>query len=361
MEAILLTDFKIPEPPTSPGDDGNGVFSCIYRGRKLDYIAALFDRKNICLKIFRGDFCPLEDFWWGFETPKKGSKLIEATHIQNIFAHHRLAPRVYGIIIVEVGGKLHYAQVVEDAGHFIEKPFDDQPEFFRNKIEPITEKYQIEFMDDGREPNLINNLYVDFQGFHLPEDYRLLLKNRIYGIANIGKWGPWENYQSVLELKGGRITDHRIERLALDDINFKRKTVLDIGCSEGLFCHYAEKHGARRIVGIDLPGVVKPLWELASYLGYYNIDFHGYDLLKQTPEKLGKFDIVLFLSMGLHVGLPDWVMGMTDYLLVYEGNARDTDDLHVDKIAAEMDIVYSNYSEDLYKRRIVWGKKRPKK
>ena len=114
--------------------------------------------------------------------------------------------------------------------------------------------------NDGRNYNIIGNKYVDFQGFVPLSDYKEGLKKRLIGIAKIGKWGPFKNYHTISELgiTGGRDTKHRIENLGLNKINFKNKTVLDIGCSEGIFCHYAIKHGAKRVVGIDLRDVVLP-------------------------------------------------------------------------------------------------------
>jgi 2-polyprenyl-3-methyl-5-hydroxy-6-metoxy-1,4-benzoquinol methylase len=196
--------------------------------------------------------------------------------------------------------------------------------------------------------------YVDYQGFRFSHDYKDKLKERLTGVANVGKWGPFMNYHSVpeLEITGGRNNEERIKKLHLDEIDFKGKTVLDIGCSEGFFCRYAMDRGAKRVVGLDLPGVVKPTRELAYYLGYNNIDFYGYDLKKEIPD-LGKFDIVLFLSMVHHIGLPDWILDSTKKLLVFEGNGKSEDAGAISKLNGKL----IDKTVDLFERPVVWKKK----
>jgi 2-polyprenyl-3-methyl-5-hydroxy-6-metoxy-1,4-benzoquinol methylase len=359
MEKVLLDDFKIPPKPITVGDDGNGIFSCIYRGIKITSFEKMVNRKNICLKIFKQEYKEdLDTFYWGHDFHTKGSYLKEATHIQNIYAHHGLAPRVYKIVTVEIDEKLYWAYIVDDVGRYDGKEKIDQHKFFEEKIRPRADQYEIDVFDDGRAPNIVGEKYVDFQGFRRKERYEEQLKKKITGVANVGRWGPWQNYHDVLGLPHGRNTEHRIKALCLEEIDFEGKSFLDIGCSEGIFCHYAEEHGASRVVGIDLPGVVDNLWELASYLGHYNTDFYAMDLKNDPPPDLGTFDIIFFLSMGNHVGLPSWIIPMVDEMLVYEGNSRDVDKQHIKIIGDEMSIIKESLSEDLFKRQIIWGQKK---
>lgn len=357
MEPILLEDFIIPPAPAGTGEDANGVHTTIYRGNKLEHIKRLVRRKHVCLKIMKPPHTPgteYKDTWWG-PTDHRGTPLHEAIHIQNIFAHHGLAPRVYKVIEVQVGDERHFAMIVDDCGHMEVKKLI-QDDFYHSKIVPLAEKYLITPFNDGREENIVNGKFVDFQGFRLMEGYEEALQGRIRGVAEVGRWGPWSNYQPVLGLKGGRVMEHRIIKLNLEKMNFEGKSFIDIGCSEGLFCHYAEAHGAAHIVGVDLPGVTENLWELASYLGYYNCDFLGLDLTKEEPK--GTFDIVFFLSMGAHIGFPAWVIQKTRELLVYEGNSRSADTIHMDEIKSTMSVIYEGRTSDLFKREIIWAQKK---
>lgn len=352
---LTIHDVVIPPNPIDVGEDGNGRFAFIYRGEKIKEVEKMVNRKNVCLKIFKEEVTSeLKDFWWGF-TDQRGTLLLEANHVQNIFAHHDLAPRVYKVIKVNIKGKFYFARIIDDLGHFDESLTDiDHGIFYKSKIVPLAQKYGIIPFDDGVQYNIIDGKYVDFQGFRLSENYEQQLKKRIEGIASKGKWGPWQNYHDVLGLSHGRDTQHRIEKLGLDKIDFKGKSVLDIGCSEGVFCHYAESRGASKIIGIDLPEVTEHLWELSSYLGSYNADYYGDDLKKDVPD-LGQFDIVLYLSMGTHIGLPDWVLKSVKETLIYEGNSRDCDEFQIKRISEKMNITYENYTEDLFKRKIIWA------
>jgi hypothetical protein len=97
------------------------------------------------------------------------------------------------------------------------------------------------------------------------------------------------------------------------------------------------------------------------YLGYYNMDIFGVDVT--NTEHWGEndhFDIVFFLSMGYHVGLPEWTMKIADELFIYEGNARITDKAQIDSIISAFPYNKEiGTSNDLSERRVVWGMKTP--
>ena len=360
MERIILKEkLVIPPVPDSPGDDGNGVNSFIYRGSQLEEIQEHWGRTGCCVKVFknREKFQDnVQNAWWGPSVPHKGSKLPESTHIQNIFAHHSLAPRVYAIFVLVINGKRHWAQLVEDMGHLIEI-VDIQPQMIKGPMKEIADKYGITMFDDGRDCNVVNGKYVDFQGFHLMDNYKDKLKERIVGIANVGKWGPWMNYHNIpeLEITGGRNNELRVEQMKLKQIDFRGKTVLDIGCSEGWFCNYAEKRGAKTIVGTDLPGVVENLWELSSYLGCYNVDYQGHDL--KTDAITAPYDIVFFFSMCQHIGFPDWISTLTNEVLVFEGNSKGEDTPTIEKMKQTFKIEEKGKTTDLFERPVIWAKR----
>ena len=62
-------------------------------------------------------------------------------------------------------------------------------------------------------------------------------------------------------------------------------------------------------------------WEL----GYFDIEFYASDLRewKDDERNLVKpIDIVFFLSMAYHIGIPDWLGEITNELLIFEENSR---------------------------------------
>ena len=358
---LKLKDIdSIPPTPEGLADIGNGVNSFIYRGEHLAEIQDKFGRTGCCLKIFKNR----EKFkadpslkWWGDSHPIKGSRLNEATHIQNIFAYHGLAPRVYALIIVKIKDTRYWAQLTDDLGTQWGTE-EEQQMIIKGKIKEIADKYNITIFDDGRETNIMQGKYIDFQGFHLPENYEEELKQRLIGVANVGKWGPWMNYHSVkkLGIQGGRNNKQRIKEMKLNKIDFENKTVLDIGCSEGFFCNYAANKGAKRVIGIDLPGVVEPVQELSSYEGYYNTDYIGGDLSNVIYSDMA--DIIFFFSMVQHIGMPEWLHGATAELLVFEGNGKDRDREGFKYLTDNFTRVDEiGKTTDLFERTVLWARR----
>ena len=359
MERIVL-DIKIPPVPDGPGDDGNGVYSFIYRGDEVRIAESYYGREDCCLKIFKNREKFQEKYekqWWGPSTKYKGSLMKEAVLIQNIYAMEGLAPRVYAVIQVKIGNRRHWAHLTDDLGHW-NSSNKEQNDLITGPLKTVAKKYGIKIFNDGREHNVVDHKYVDFQGFHLEEDYEAKLKERLTGTANIGKWGPWMNYHDIPELGiiGGRNNRKRIKDMHLDQIDFKGKTVLDIGCAEGFFSRYAMDRGAKSVLGIDLPGVILPTKELSYYLGYNNIDYLGHDLSSSAPI-IDNFDIVFMFSMVQHIGFPSWIRGVVDELLVFEGNGKTEDVPAMSKIDNDFGFVnHIGKTDDLLIRPVIWAK-----
>lgn len=359
MEPIIL-NINVPPAPVGPGDDGNGLFSFIYRGDEVKIAEEYYGRDNCCLKIFKNIEKFQDDYnkqWWGFGSRYKGSLMKEAVLIQNIYAMEGLAPRVYAVFQIKIKGKKYWAHLIDDLGHW-DSNSKEQNDLITGPMVKIAKKYGIEIFNDDREHNVVGHKYVDFQGFHLKDNYENKLKDRLKGTANIGKWGPWMNYHDIPELGigGGRDNLKRVKDMHLDEIDFKGKTVLDIGCAEGFFCRYVMDKGAKRVLGIDLPGVIEPTKELSYYLGYNNIDYLGCDLKKESPI-VEDFDIVFFFSMVQHIGFPSWLRGITNELLVFEGNGKTEDLPALTKIETEFGYVnHIGKTDDLLIRPVVWAK-----
>jgi 2-polyprenyl-3-methyl-5-hydroxy-6-metoxy-1,4-benzoquinol methylase len=128
-------------------------------------------------------------------------------------------------------------------------------------------------------------------------------------------------YQDVPELGlngGSRKSLDRIKSLALDRIDFKNKSVLDIGCAGGFFCRYAFSQGARYVRGVDLAPPVKAAQAISDHLGMSAIDYEVADLKEGYDEE---FDIVFFLSVIFYVGIPESVK--TAQIVIFEDNTKE--------------------------------------
>jgi hypothetical protein len=298
-------------------------------GTNIDFycpkiLEEIYGRKNLGLKIFaratkrhRIDF--LNNQPW---TKDRVEKLAI---FQNILAFENLAPRVYDIVRIEK----KYGHVVE----FIKG--EGTPGFTESglyvdackKIDSYFKKYSIVEMGfDGRNDNFIDGKAVDLNDFYFKDfnRYKKDVIKRVQTTQAIGNHGIPQSYQTFDEISGDRDTKFRVERMELDKDNFSGKTVLDLGCSMGAFCHEAAKRGAKRIFGIDLPKTIKVAKELASLKGYHNIDFLAIDVTKndayeQIKKATGfeKFDIIFWLSMSRYMGKPaiDWMLDCCDEIL----------------------------------------------
>ncbi len=86
------------------------------------------------------------------------------------------------------------------------------------------------------------------------------------------------------------------------------KTVLDIGAWDGFFSFEAERRGARRVVALDggvwrVDSIGKAGFEFARKVLGSKVEDVEMEVSQISPEKLGYFDLVLFLGVLYH--LPD--------------------------------------------------------
>ena len=82
----------------------------------------------------------------------------------------------------------------------------------------------------------------------------------------------------------------------LKNIDFKDKRVLDIGCRDGLFSFYAEKQGAKEIIGID-NDLSKGATEFLIPYFKSKVKMYEKNLYDITENDYGKFDIVIFVGV----------------------------------------------------------------
>lgn len=127
----------------------------------------------------------------------------------------------------------------------------------------------------------------------------------------------------------------KLERLHLPS-DMTGKSVLDIGAWDGFFSFEAERRGASRVLAMDSYAWNGSTWgskrgfELARQVLGSEVEDMEMEVLDLSPEKVGTFDIVLFLGVLYHMRHPllalEKLSSVTRELLVLETVA---DLLHV--------------------------------
>jgi len=323
-----LKEFDWNEKPT--GVIFSGIYSFIERGPLCDKVKKVFGRENekLALKIFREPFYQekVEDFYWGsiFCPDNHRSKLVGATIAQNTAAWYGLAPRVYGLVVIKYKGFKFLAQLTDDLGDEADSPkkMDDVYYHLTAKLK----KHNIVSPIGDKNKNSMRGKWIDFQGAGLMDNFEEEFKKRVEKEACFIE-GTHYQTQPELGIKGFRDSEQRVKDLKLGEIDFKDKTVLDVGCMGGFFCNYAYKRGAKRVVGLDLPVQAQIAYEISNYLGNWNIDYipkiiEGKDDIKELAG-LGKFDIVLYLAVNWYLGFPQWVFDLTNEVMLVEKNGKE--------------------------------------
>jgi tRNA (mo5U34)-methyltransferase len=127
--------------------------------------------------------------------------------------------------------------------------------------------------------------------------------------------------------KGFDETPLRLPRLDLPG-SLRGRTVLDIGAWDGFFAFEAERRGAARVVAADYYSWHGPTWstkagfELAREALGSRVEDVDIDVMDLSPERVGTFDVVLFLGVLYHLPHPllalERVASVTGDLLVLE-------------------------------------------
>jgi tRNA (mo5U34)-methyltransferase len=91
--------------------------------------------------------------------------------------------------------------------------------------------------------------------------------------------------------------------------SLKGLTVLDIGAWDGFFSFECERRGARRVLALDKVvwngfGTGKSGFELARRALGSKVEDVEMDVLDISPERIGVFDLVLFLGVLYHMPHP---------------------------------------------------------
>ncbi|MGD1843932.1 MAG: DUF1698 domain-containing protein, partial [Salibacteraceae bacterium] len=92
---------------------------------------------------------------------------------------------------------------------------------------------------------------------------------------------------------------------ALDSIDFNHKKVIDIGCRDGYFSFDVERRGAGSVLGIDNDLSQGTKEFLIPYFDS-KVKMKEENLYNLSPERLGHFDVVLFLGVHYQLRYPNW-------------------------------------------------------
>ena len=125
-------------------------------------------------------------------------------------------------------------------------------------------------------------------------------------------------------------TPLRLARLDLP-LSFAGRTVLDVGAWDGFFSFDAERRGASRVVATDHyswhglgwgTNDGKAGFELAREVLGSHVEDVDIDVMELSPERVGTFDVVLFLGVLYHLRHPllalERVASVTRDLLILE-------------------------------------------
>jgi tRNA (mo5U34)-methyltransferase len=151
-------------------------------------------------------------------------------------------------------------------------------------------------------------LTFDNQNLHfLVNNEPVLLTQQEINEMNSLEWWHSIPFAPGIVSKGLALGTDFITPYYLDTIDFKNKSVLDIGCWDGFQLFYAEAHGASRVVGVDdlsqrHMGDRARMFakeKLRSRVEF--VDISVYDL---CPKYLGGFDIVMMFGVLYHLVHP---------------------------------------------------------
>jgi len=317
-------------------------------------LRARYGRRNLAFKVFKG--------MTGYRTISADAKnplwgkatVLEATIIQNLFAHEGISPRIYGF--ASVNGLL--AQVTE----YVERTLDPKPAEHQvrvAKLKALIEKYNLTSISktpDYGMGNWRNNKFIDFSHLRFTDFDAYKQSLNIRARTRRGKVLE-KAYQPVPELGivGSRDVIARAHNLNLNSLEFENKSVLNIGCNLGWFCRFAIDHGARRVIGIDKMGELS--FEINNVLGYGNLDIvtakiPDYISHKRKANSRWKFDIVFLMAVQNYIGgieqTLNLVLPVVKHLLVVESHGGE-DRFEYEKVFDKLGLttrIYKGYIKD---------------
>lgn len=123
------------------------------------------------------------------------------------------------------------------------------------------------------------------------------------------KWFHTIDLGNSIVTNGKYDTRKRVTQIGLDE-DLSGKSVLDIGAWDGFYSFEAERRGASRVLATDSFIWMGKSWgskdgfELARKVLNSKVEDKTIDVLDLSPEKVGEFDLVLFLGVLYHMRHP---------------------------------------------------------
>lgn len=310
-----------------------------------------YGRTGLCLKLF-------PEVGEGDHVRWSKVPLRDTSVVQNLLAWHGLAPRVYDIVWVNHTWAAQVTDFVVDDGEPCEV------DIFIRLLQKYGVGYRTKNLDIGAR-NWVGSKMVDFGGLYLklPGGFVATLAEEAYTRRgeNIGS-----AYQPVkpLGIRGQRDIGSRVEEMGLDELKFKGKRVLDMGCNLGAFMRDAHDRGAKRVVGIDRRNIPGLAWKIAVVLGYWNLDFIDLPLspridnvgMIRNMSGFGVFDAVYCMAVQNYFGgYKSWISELvTDGGVMFlEGHGGEGPDKYASDLSRDFgfrQVDFLGYTEDNYKR-----------
>lgn len=191
--------------------------------------------------------------------------------------------------------------------------FDERDSFQGKKGESIVIRTRLRFMGDiikarRRLPNLV---FLNVGNILVIDNRLESVLSEITGAQNYSNVISLWNFLSFLNHHPNNLMYSALALHTLEGIDFRGKTVLDLGCGEGVLGLYALKNGARKVIGVDgdrnyeslIKNNLKLNFQNPSNFLFVNTFFHD---LKTVFDRSGadKIDIAL-LNIGPHFGPSD--------------------------------------------------------
>jgi tRNA (mo5U34)-methyltransferase len=164
----------------------------------------------------------------------------------------------------------------------------------------------------------------------VPQSLRPMTKDDLQTKADALRWYHTIDLGQGVVTKGIDNSPHRLERVRLPD-DLSGRSVLDIGAWDGFFSFEAERRHAARVVATDHyawhgtgwgTGRGKSGFELARAALNSRVEDVDADVMDLSPERVGTFDVVLFLGVLYHLPNPlltlERVASVTADLLILE-------------------------------------------
>jgi|GEM_PF-4981729 len=309
---------------------------------------------------------------------KRHGTIKDTVSIANILSLYEVTPRVYDTFVLKLADQKYISQIMES--YPTTNNIDEKAPGFINKLKEALKSENIFILGqdnpwthkDFSPPDYNDNIgsrngdfrYVDLQKFLFRNKLKNIkelipeVRNRTHFGDEHKSLGGRYNYQSIpfLGEYGKRRIELRMEQMlnVYQKFGFdvKEKTILDVGCNMAGFGIQYLSAGAKWYLGLDKPELVEVGRKLLYYLNYSRFDLFGLNLNEDNPtnfiKQYGKIDLILFLSMQKHIGIPAWLNDLDYNYMFYEGHQNESYKIHDELIKKHLKLREVHYVGESY-------------